>query len=422
VPQNTPDKIPASSKSPITTSGERIGRLFSCISYGVARTKDQPLDYYIHDGPAVFGVQLKGFIDDEGARRLDQVWRTASSLPGGRRPMVDITFVTGVEEEGRQLLMGWHRSGVHLAAASEGSRALAEAVLGVPLAAPSANWRRDVPFRLNLSKPAAGWRFLMAALLFAVPASAANLKTETVSSWNDYLQTAEASLQQRVQPGSCFLWTFENPDRAAKVRAGEIIAAPAPGPNPKNVPGGLIHHWIGAIFLPGVTIGRVSEVTRDYDRYKDYYHPSVIQSTFVARDDATDRFSMRMMNKTFFVKSALDTDYAASYVRLDENRLYSVSRSTRIQEIERLGEAGEHKVPEGEGRGYVWKLFSIARLEQRDQGVYLELEAIALSREIPPAARFFVDPIVRSISRNSMLISLRETREALRGYDASATR
>jgi hypothetical protein len=50
------------------------------------------------------------------------------------------------------------------------------------------------------------------------------------------------------------------------------------------------------------------------------------------------------------------------------------------------------------------------------------MEAIALSREIPPAARFFVDPIVRRVSRNSMLISLRQTREALRGYEASASR
>lgn len=381
--------------------------------------KHQALDYYIHDGPAVFSFQLKGFINNEGARRLHQVWRTASSLIDGRRPIVDITFVTSVEGEGRALLVSWHRAGVQFVANSKASRALAESILGVPVPASQTDRRRELPFNLNFSKPAAGWRFLMAALLFAVPASAANLKAETISAWNDYLRTAQDSLQQRIQPGGCFLWTFENPDRAARVHAGEIIAAPAPGPDPKTVPGGLIHHWIGAIFLPGLTIDRVTEVTRDYDRYKEFYQPSVIQSRSLAHGEANDRFSMELVNRTFFLKSALDTDYQATYLRLDQNRMYSISRATRVQEIERLGEPGEFKIPEGQGRGYVWKLVSISRFEQRVSGVYLELEAIALSREIPPVARFFVDPIVRSVSRNSMLISLRQTRDALRGYEAS---
>jgi hypothetical protein len=384
--------------------------------------KHPALDYYIHDGPAVFGFQIKGFINDEGAQRLDQVWRTASSHLGERSPIIDITFVTSVEDAGRALLVGWHQSGVQFVANSKASRALAESILGVPVPASETNRRKGLPFRLSCSKPPAGWRFLMAALLFALPASAANLKTETVSAWNDYLHTAEDSLQRRTRPGGCFLWAFEDSDRAARVHAGEIMVAPAPGPNPRNVPGGLIHHWVGAIFLPGVTIDRVAEITRDYDRYKDYYQPSVIQSVAVARGDVTDRFSMRMLNKNFFVKAALDTDYQATFVHLNENRIYSISRTTRVQEIEKLGEPDEHKVPEGEGRGYIWKLCSIARLEQRDGGVYLELEAIALSRDIPPAARFFVDPIVRRVSRNSISISLRQTREALSGYAASASR
>src|ERR1700734_3360483 len=148
--------------------------------------KHQELDHYIHDGPAVFSFQLKGFINDEGARRLDQAWRTASSLIGDRSPIIDITFVTGVEEGGRALLLDWHRTGVQFVANSKASRAMAESILGVPVPEPEAK-RRELAFRLNFSKPAAGWRFLMAAFLFALPASAANLKAETVSAWNEYL-------------------------------------------------------------------------------------------------------------------------------------------------------------------------------------------------------------------------------------------
>ena len=58
---------------------------------------------------------------------------------------------------------------------------------------------------------------------------------------------------------------------------------------------------------------------------------------------------------------------------------------------------------------------SIARFEQRDAGVYIELEAIAMSREIPAALRFVADPSVRRASRNSLLASLQRTEEAVRG-------
>jgi hypothetical protein len=253
---------------------------------------------------------------------------------------------------------------------------------------------------------------LPACVVLIFECKAATLKPETVTGWDQYVNAATSKLQDRVRPGGSFLWSSESADRSARVRGGEVVVAPAPGAAPKRVPGGLIHHWMGAVFVPGLTIEQVLAVTRDYDRYKDYYRPSVIDSKSVKRDDAVDRFSMRMMNKAFFLKTALDADYQATNVRLDEHRLYSVSRTTRLQEVEDCGQPDEHKLPEGEGGGYIWKLFSIARFEQRDGGVYVELEAIALSRDVPAAARFFVDPIIRRVSRNSLLLSLQQTEHA----------
>jgi hypothetical protein len=259
---------------------------------------------------------------------------------------------------------------------------------------------------------------MLAAFALPFEATAASLKSETVAAWDDYIEAANSKLQERVRPGGSFLWTFEDAERADAVRSGQIVVAPATDHNPEKVPGGLIHHWIGAMFLPGLKLDEVLKVTRDYDHYKEYYQPSVIESKTTARDGLNDQFSMRIMNKAFFVKTALDADYKATNVRVDEHRFYSVSRTTRVQEVEECGEAGEHRMPEGEGGGYIWKLFSIARLDQRDGGVYVEFEAIALSRDIPVAARFFVDPVVRRVSRNSLLTSLQQTEQALRGSPA----
>jgi hypothetical protein len=109
-------------------------------------------------------------------------------------------------------------------------------------------------------------------------------------------------------------------------------------------------------------------------------------------------------------------------VWLDDRRFYAISRTTRVQEVEEYGQPGEYRKPDGEGSGYIWKLYSVARLEERDDGVYIELEAMALSRKIPAAFRVVADPIVRRVSRNSLLISLKQTEEAVSGKPADIAR
>jgi len=65
------------------------------------------------------------------------------------------------------------------------------------------------------------------------------------------------------------------------------------------------------------------------------------------------------------------------------------------------------------GTGLIWRLSSITRLEERDGGVYAELEALGLSRDIPSALRLFVTPIVRRVSRDSLATSLHQRRQAI---------
>jgi hypothetical protein len=260
------------------------------------------------------------------------------------------------------------------------------------------------------------------ALFVPQQGRAATLRSDTITAWEDYVRTADASLNERVRCGGRFLWSLEEPERGAKLRSGEIIVDHAPGPSPRKVPGGLIHHWIGAVFLPNFKIDDILAVTRDYDRYKDFFSPSVVDSKATRLDGPADKFSMLLMNKAFFLKTALDADYESTIVRIDDCRVYSISKTTRLQEVEEYGQPGEHKIPQGEGTGVIWKLHSIARLEQRDGGVYVEIEAIALSREIPPAIRFLVDPIVRRVSHNSLLVSLQQTEDAVRRREAFASR
>lgn len=260
---------------------------------------------------------------------------------------------------------------------------------------------------------------IAAFLVFLFPAHGANLSSETVKAWEDYIQTVNTV---PVNARKAFLWMDGSPDRIAKVRAGETVVSAAAANNPKEVPSGLIHDWIGAVFIAGATIDQVLPVVRDYGRYKDFYRPSVIISEPVALGDTEDRFTVLLVNKSLFRKSALDTDYLASQFRVDDQRRYTITRTTRIQEIAEYGGTTQHALPEDQGTGLIWRLFGVTRFEERDGGVYVEVEAIALSRDIPASLRWLVEPIVRRTARAALRNSLQQTREAVHSSCALANR
>jgi len=257
----------------------------------------------------------------------------------------------------------------------------------------------------------------LAAILILLPVhpsiGAATLTQETKAAWDAYLTEANAAMQARLQPGAHFLWLDDEPGRAEGIRTKGPYIAPV-GPHiPKKVPSGLIHDWLGVGFIPNVKIGDILRILRDYDRYKEIYKPGVIDSISHGTDGAKDLFSMRLVNKSVVAKTALDTDCEASYFRVDDRHWYGISNTTHIQEVDKFGTPGQRTLPEDQGTGLIWRLSSITRLEERDGGVYAELEAIALSRDIPAAFRVFVTPIVRRVSRDSLATSLHQTKVAI---------
>jgi hypothetical protein len=244
-------------------------------------------------------------------------------------------------------------------------------------------------------------------------AGAASLKPETKAAWDAYLQAANAAMQARLQSGAHFLWLDDEPERAEEIRGKGPYIAPV-GPHiPKKVPSGLIHDWLGVGFIPNVKIDDILRIVRDYDKYKDIYRPGVIDSISHGTDGVKDLFSMRLANKSAVSKTALDADCEAAYFRVDERRWYGFSNTTHIQEIDKFGTPEQRTLPEDQGTGLIWRLSSFTRLEERDGGVYAELEAIALSRDIPAAFRLVVTPIVRRVSRDSLATSLHQTKAAV---------
>jgi hypothetical protein len=255
---------------------------------------------------------------------------------------------------------------------------------------------------------------LLAALLFlfgAAASDAAELKEDTVQAWDAYIRSINSNMAGRGTGGGAFLWVDSSPDLGPRVRRGEVLVA---GHDLRVVPHGLIHHWVGAMFIPNATLDEVRGVLDDYVHYPDFYRPIVAKSKLVERTDDCEKVTLLMVQKAFSVTGAVQADEEIQTIQLDADKMYSFTRSVHAQEIANYGRADERLLPEGRGPGYVWRMFGITRLEQRDDGVYVEMETIALSRGIPVEFRWLIKPLTEKLPRNIMFEMLNDTGAAVK--------
>jgi hypothetical protein len=252
-------------------------------------------------------------------------------------------------------------------------------------------------------------------LLGAAPTRATDLKPQTLQAWNGYVEIVNSTTDRRATGGSQFLAVDETADMVQRVRGGELVVT---NHDPREVPHGLIHHWLGVMFLPNVTLDQVMAVLVNYDHYGDYYKPFIAKSSVMERSGDQEKVNMMMVQKAYSVTAAVDADYQVQIVRLDANRVYIVSNAIRVQEVADYGEPSQHLYPENERPGYVWRTMGLTRLEQRDGGVYVEMETIALSRGIPVAFRWLVKPLTDKLPRKIMMATLEATRAAVNGGSA----
>jgi hypothetical protein len=239
------------------------------------------------------------------------------------------------------------------------------------------------------------------------------LQPTTVKAWDDYIGKADSRMQMRLNGQQPFLWSYEVSGRSSLLQRGKTAVAPLAGNGILSVEGGLIHHWIGAVFIPHAKLAQLHAVLSDYARYKDFYNPVVADSRELPCTDTDRRFSMIWQHRVLFINAAIEGQYRVHDFAVDPRRGYYIANTTQVREIEGYGQSGARFLNPGEGSGFIWRLHSIARYEERDGGVYLELEAIALTRDIPVSLRWLVSPVVNHLSINSLSTTLRQTRDAV---------
>jgi hypothetical protein len=202
----------------------------------------------------------------------------------------------------------------------------------------------------------------------------------------------------------------DDPRQREKVRQGDIVVYQHEG-DTIEVTGGLIHHWVGVMFVPNGSLEQTVALSKDYDRHKDIY-PEVMEARLIEEDDNIVRSSMRTVKRKVLTV-ILDIDLEADFQKLSDERFVIRSYSTNVSEVKDAGTPKERVLPDGEGTGFLWRLYSYWRIEQADKGVFVELETVSLTRSIPTGLGFVIKPFIRNVPRESLTGMLQATRLAL---------
>jgi hypothetical protein len=254
---------------------------------------------------------------------------------------------------------------------------------------------------------------LIARSARAEPAPAA------VSTFEAYRVAVEDRLVKQHGQGQTFLAPCAGDTSAveARLRRGELIIEQIdPGKDAAHqaeTNGALLHHWRGTAFVPGAKATDFLKLMQDFDRYPQRFSPQIERAQVLKHDGDLFDVSMRIRQK-HVITVVMDTDYAIQFRNLDASHGYSISRSTRVAEIASPGTASEHVLGAKEEHGFLWRLNTYWSYEEHNGGLYLQLEAVSLTRAIPAGLGWVIRPYVESIPRESMEFTLRSTVNALR--------
>ncbi|HEV8075388.1 MAG TPA: hypothetical protein VGP66_06040 [Candidatus Acidoferrum sp.] len=281
----------------------------------------------------------------------------------------------------------------------------------------------------QLQVPAGRRRYLLAWLLVTLlgtggPTSDASAglpvpREGTLHGYHDYVSKVEARNQEGLNRRA-FLWIDELPEpertRAyERLKQGGVMMkriGKDEADGAAKVSGGMIHDWESVIFIPGTKLDQVLGVLQDYNKHSQYYAPDVESAKIESRDGDHFRVYMRFRRKKI-VTVVLNTEQDVRYFRDSTTRELSRSSAVRIREVANPGTKEEREKSPEEENGFLWQMETWWRMEERDGGVYVQNEAVTLTRDIPAGLGWLIGPFVTSIPKETLEFTMSSTREAV---------
>ncbi len=243
-------------------------------------------------------------------------------------------------------------------------------------------------------------------------ANVVTLKPKTLQAFDDYIRAAEEAMQSSLNGRSSFLWSDLNSARAQQVKQGEVVAQLWAGDWPVKISNGLIHDWVGAALVPDTTVEQALAMVQNYDNHKNVYQPEVIDSKLISHEGSDFKIFLRLLKKKL-ITVVLDTDHDVHYSEIEPKRWFCRSFTTRIAEVEEAGTPKEKVLEPDTGYGFLWRLYSYWKFDEKNNGLTIECRAISLTRDIPTGLGWIIEPIVRKLPQESLIHTLEATRRAL---------
>ena len=264
-------------------------------------------------------------------------------------------------------------------------------------------------------------RFLaLLSLILTLPASAAELQKKTSNAYDHYVQATETRIAGEMGDVNNFLWV----DRQPEPRRKELLALLAKGQVVVHhmetresgkeipIPDGMVHHWMATVFVPGVNLQQTLALMQDFERHTEIYKADVVKAKVLNRKGDDFQLYLRLHRKTI-VTVVYDTQFDIRFFAVDKTREYSRHYATKIVEVENAGRPDEHPDQAGNDRGFLWRLNTYWRYQEKNGGVYIQIEFITLSRSVPAIFAWLVNPYLKSIPHEYLTNLLETTRSAL---------
>lgn len=256
--------------------------------------------------------------------------------------------------------------------------------------------------------------FVLASGSISAPAEA---PSSAIAAFNAYAGKVEFRLAQEHRSAAGFLANVKPGSRTdVRLRRGELIIEKLGPENDSQPKGALIHDWRGTAFIPGATPGSFETLMKSFSTYPKLFAPQVMQARILAphAKPVPDHFTATMrIRQKHVITVVMDTTYDVSYGRLDAQHGYSISRSTNIHEIDDAGSSKEHALAPDKEHGFLWRLNTYWSYEERNGGLYIQIESISLTRGIPAGLGWAIGPYVESVPRESLEFTLHSTCDAL---------
>lgn len=254
---------------------------------------------------------------------------------------------------------------------------------------------------------------LCGLLIFvATPASIlAEPTPAAVSAFNSYIGSVESRLAQQHRSRN----TYFAPENEQQLRRGELIVEQLTPSTRADLPGAMLHHWRGTAFAPGAKAVDFERLMKNFSAYPQHFSPQILQAKVHTQHNDHLQAVMRVRQR-HVITVVMDTSYDIVFGRLDAQHGYSISRSTKVSELSSPGTRYEHVLSPNEEHGFLWRLNTYWSYEERDGGLYMQIESVTLTRSIPRGLGWAVGPFVQSVPRESLDFTLRSTCNALRKY------